>query len=50
MGTLTPKGGGGGDMLRRAIKANRKTCHYDSEGEYAEPLPEAPPIIRRPSF
>jgi hypothetical protein len=25
-------------MLRRAIKANRITCHYDSKGEYAEPL------------
>jgi hypothetical protein len=37
-------------MLRRAIKANRITCHYDSEGEYAEPLREARPIIQRPIF
>jgi hypothetical protein len=37
-------------MLRRAIKANRITCHYDSEGEYAEPLREARPITQRPIF
>jgi hypothetical protein len=37
-------------VLRRAIKANRITCHYDSEGEYAEPLREARPITQRPIF
>jgi hypothetical protein len=34
-------------FLRRAIKANRITCHYDSEGESAEPLREARPITQR---
>jgi hypothetical protein len=37
-------------VLRRAIKANRITCHYDSEGEYAEPLREARPITQHPIF
>jgi hypothetical protein len=37
-------------LLRRAIKANRITCHYDSEGEYAEPLREARQWIQRPIF